>query len=59
MASTDAIEEALKFPGPFRVDKPLPDTGVQTPGELVARVHRADLMDLRKTTTTQMIYLNL
>ena len=46
LASAYCVEEPLELPRPFHVDVLLPDAGVQTPRELVARVHPDDVLDL-------------
>ena len=49
VALFDAVEEPLQLAAPFIVDSPLPDTGVQAPGELVTRVQVDNLLHRNNT----------
>lgn len=43
---SNGVKESLQLPRPLDVDVLLPDAGVEAPGELVARVHRDDVLHL-------------
>lgn len=46
VSSFDAVQESLELLGTFHVHGFLSDARVKAPGELVARVHVGDLLDL-------------